>query len=86
MKQKEQLTNEDIGQKFENQFDLVNYAISLASSLIKTGRDPYVKTHTENPALQILEEITAGKDQGGDTVDETIFVSEINQAQEALAK
>lgn len=57
------LTNEKISKKFNNQFDLVNYAIKLAGDMIETGRSPRVKMQTENPALLILEEIAEGKDQ-----------------------
>lgn len=56
------LTNEQIGKNFNNQFDLVNYAIKLATNMIQTGREPRVKMSTENPALLILEEIAEGKD------------------------
>ena len=57
------LTNEEISKKFGNQFDLVNYAIGLATNMIQTGREPRVKLNTENPALLILEEIAEGKDK-----------------------
>ena len=66
------LTNEEISKRFSNQFDLVNYAIGLASSMIQTGRSPRVKMSTENPALLILEEIAEGKD----TFEETISSKE----------
>jgi DNA-directed RNA polymerase subunit K/omega len=56
------LTNEEISKKFNNQFDLVNYAIKLATNMIQTGREPRVRMNTENPALLILEEIAEGKD------------------------
>lgn len=57
------ITNEALKKKFVNQFELVSYAISLAENMILTGRDPRVKTETQNRAMQILEEIGAGKDQ-----------------------
>ncbi len=56
-------TNEDLTKRFKNNFDLVNYAISLAENMIKTGRDARVKTDTQNRAMQILEEIHQGEDQ-----------------------
>lgn len=62
MEIKDHLTNEIISKRFVNQFDLVNYAISVAEEMIHVGRAPRVKTETENPALQVLEEIAAGKD------------------------
>ena len=42
------LTNEKIIQKFESQFDLVNYAIRLAENMIHSGRDARVKLDCEN--------------------------------------
>ena len=57
------ITNETLKKKFQNQFELVSYAISLAENMIVTGRDPRVKTDTQNRAMQVLEEIVAGKDQ-----------------------
>lgn len=63
MEYKDQLTNENIKKKFKSQFELVNYAIRLAENMIRTGRDPRVKTDVQNRALQILVEINSGKDQ-----------------------
>jgi hypothetical protein len=60
---KEDLTNEELGGKFGNQFDLVNYAIKLADNMIKTGRGPRVKVDIDNPVIMVLAEIEAGKDQ-----------------------
>lgn len=62
METKENLTNEAISKRFDSQFDLVNYAIGVAQDMIHAGRGPRVKTQTENPALQVLAEINAGKD------------------------
>lgn len=62
MDHKEHLTNEKLGGKFTNQFDLVNYAIKLAENMVKSGRAPRVKCDIQNPAVIILEEITVGKD------------------------
>lgn len=59
---KDYLTNEKIRKKFGNQFDLVNYAIKLAENMILTGRDPRVKTDSQNRSLQVLTEILNGKD------------------------
>jgi hypothetical protein len=55
-------TNELLRKKFKNQFELVSYAISLAENLILSGREPRVKIDNQNPALQVLAEIVAGKD------------------------
>jgi DNA-directed RNA polymerase subunit omega len=63
MELKERLTNEEISGKFSNQFNLVNYAISLATDMILSGREPRTTLHSENPAVQALEEIITGKDK-----------------------
>ena len=63
MEFKEQLTNEKIRKKFASQFDLVNYAIRLAENMILTGRDPRVKTDSQNRSLQVLSEIVNDKDR-----------------------
>jgi DNA-directed RNA polymerase subunit omega len=60
------ITNEKLSKKFENNFDLVNYAISLAENMIKTGRETRVKSEVQNRAMLILEEINQGKDQFDD--------------------
>lgn len=59
----EHLTNQQISKKFLNQFDLVNYAIRLVENMIKSGRSPRVKVDVDNPVVQILAEIEAGKDK-----------------------
>ena len=61
--EKEGLTNEKLRKKFKSQFDLVGYAIRLADNMIMTGRGPRVRTETQNPAMQVLAEIAADKDQ-----------------------
>lgn len=63
MKGKEFLTNEVVSKKFNNQFDLVNYAIGLTTQLIKSGRTPRVHADSDNPAVIVIEEMEAGKDQ-----------------------
>lgn len=69
-------TNEKLLQKFRNQFDLVNYAIRLAENMIKTGRDPRVKTDNQNRAMQVLAEINCNKDQFDEIkMDELPFIS-----------
>jgi len=62
MESKDRITTEDLRKKFKNQFDLVNYAIKLAENMILTGRAARVEIDAESRALQILEEISAGKD------------------------
>lgn len=56
------LTNEKVSKRFKSQFELVNYAIRLAANVIKTGRDPRVRTESQNRALQALAEIVADVD------------------------
>jgi len=60
---RDRLTNEELRKKFKSQFELVNYSISLAENMIKSGRGPRVKSDNQNRALNILEEIITGKDQ-----------------------
>lgn len=63
MERKENLTNEKIRKRFISQFDLVNYAISLAANMIQSGRDCRIKMDSQNRAMQILGEIYHEKDQ-----------------------
>lgn len=72
MEFKEQLTNEKIRKKFASQFDLVNYAIRLAENMIQTGRDPRVKTDSQNRSLQVLCEIVNDKDRFDEIIIEEI--------------
>lgn len=60
---KDYLTNEKVRKKFTSQFDLVNYAIKLATNMIMTGRDSRVKIDSQNRAMQVISEILNGKDQ-----------------------
>lgn len=62
MVQRENLTNEKLKNKFPSQFELVGYAIELATNMVHSGRGPRVKTTIENPAVVVLEEINQGKD------------------------
>lgn len=57
------MTNEDIRKKFSSTFELVNYAISLAENMIKSGREARVKSDCQNRAMLVIEEIYAGKDK-----------------------
>jgi DNA-directed RNA polymerase subunit omega len=66
----ERLTNEELAKKFKSNFDLVSYSIKLAENMIKTGRDARVKSDIQNPAMLVIEEILAGKDQF-DALDKT---------------
>lgn len=63
MEAKGRITNEDLGKKFTNLFDLVNYAILLSENIILTGRAPRVRMDVQNPALLALEEINKGVDR-----------------------
>lgn len=78
MEKKEYLTTEKIRQKFGNQFDLVNYAIKLAENMILTGRDPRIKTDSQNRSLQVLGEILSGKDR----LDEIVIPTTVGEQQD----
>lgn len=77
--EKESLTNEKLLNKFINQFELVNYAIKLAENMIRTGRAPRVRTDTQNSSLNVLAELTAGKD----VLEEIIYTEVISEADAA---
>lgn len=77
MDPKDFLTNEKVCKKFKSQFELVNYAISLASNMIQSGRESRVKTESQNKAMQVLTEILQDKDQFDD-----IVIPEANQNQD----
>lgn len=80
------ITNEKLSKKFENNFDLVNYAISLAENMIKTGRDSRVKSDVQNRAMLILEEINQGKDHFDDIFDTDDFRRSIDYAHSPLSQ
>lgn len=71
---RENLTNEKLKDKFPSQFELVGYAIELATNMVHSGRGPRVKTTIENPAVIVLDEITQGKDILDDIPREVVFV------------
>jgi DNA-directed RNA polymerase subunit omega len=56
------LTNEQLLKRFKNQFELVRYAIKLAESEIKSGRDAYGPIDSDNVAHRVLSDIVAGQD------------------------
>ena len=62
MKFEENLTNESLTKRFNNQFELVRYAISRARNAILSGRDPQVKSETQNLSAKVLVEIGLGID------------------------
>lgn len=70
MEKHEKLTNEKLKEKFSSQFDLVNYAIRIAEDMIITGREPRVNTEELNRAYQVLLEISQGKDQLPEEIEE----------------
>jgi len=74
---KDYLTNEKVSKKFVSQFELVNYAIKLATNMIHTGRDSRVKSDSQNRSMQILNEILNDKDVFDDIVE--VDEGEINQ-------
>jgi hypothetical protein len=73
---KENLTNEKVKKKFSSQFELVNYAIKLATNMIMTGRDCRVKIDSQNRAMQILSEILNDKDHFDEIVEEAVTALE----------
>lgn len=60
---KDFLTNEKLAKRFKNMFELVNYSIRIAEELLKSGREPRVRTEIQNPMYQVLLEIVNDKDQ-----------------------
>ena len=60
---KDQLTNEKLLKRFNNQFELVRYAIQLAENTIRSGREPDVWTDSQNISFMILAEIAANKEE-----------------------
>jgi hypothetical protein len=56
------LTNEQLGKRFTNSFELVNHAIELGKIMIRSGRPCRVPTPVQNTAYQLLLEVVAGKD------------------------
>lgn len=66
MKFEENLTNEVLTKRFANQFELVRYAIARARNAILAGRDPQVRSETQNLSAKVLVEIGLGIDQFDD--------------------
>lgn len=62
MEYKECLTNEQLLRRFGNQFDLVRYAIDIATGQIRAGRDQIGFFDTDNVAHQVLGDIAAGRE------------------------
>jgi hypothetical protein len=67
---KQSLTIEMLGNKFDSHFELVNYAIQLTKNLVESGRECRVPTRVQNPAYWVLLEISSGKDQLEDIIEE----------------
>jgi len=70
MKFEENLTNETLTKRFDNQFELVRYAIARARNAILAGRDPQVRSETRNLSAKVLVEIGLGIDQYDDVEEE----------------
>jgi DNA-directed RNA polymerase subunit omega len=83
---KDNFTNEKLSKKFVSQFDLVNYAIRLAENMIRTGRDPRVKTEFQNRSMQILAEIAQDKDQFDEIPEDIVEFEENAQRQSHQAE
>lgn len=69
-KRKASLTNETIAKKFPSIFELVNYSIRLAENMIKTGRDPRVKSESNNKALLVIDEIAQNVDKFDEIIEQ----------------
>lgn len=65
----ENLTNEGIMKRRESTFDLVNYAIKVAENMIQSGREPMVRTHSQNVPMYVLAEIANHKEVFADIVE-----------------
>lgn len=57
------LTNEKLVKKFDNLFDLVNYAISCAEQRVRSGKEPGLYADIQNTATLVLQDISEGKAQ-----------------------
>ncbi len=80
MENSKQFTNEELSKKFKNNFDLVNYAISLAENMIQSGREPRVRRpDMQNRAMLILEEIKEGKDVFVEIPEEGVKAQEFHE-------
>ena len=64
MEKKKDLTNEYLAKKFENNFKLVGHAISVATDMIKSGRDSKIRhsEYQQNKAMLVFEEIKIAED------------------------
>lgn len=51
------ITNEQLNDRFENAFTLVNYAINMARNMVARGEEFH-----SNPANEVLEKIVEGRD------------------------
>ncbi len=58
MSLKNTLTNEKLCKRFDNPFDLVNYAISLTRKIVNRGEEL-----DTNPVNDVLEAIASGTDR-----------------------
>ncbi len=54
---KHTLTNQKLGERFDNAFTLVNFAIGIAKGLISRGEEL-----PQNPATMVLEAIAENRD------------------------
>lgn len=71
------LTNEGIMKRRERStFDLVNYAIKVAENMIHSGREPVVRTHSQNIPMYVLAEIANNKEIFADIVQRRSYAEE----------
>lgn len=57
---KDCLTNEQLLKRFKNQFELVRYAIEVATGEIHASRDQFGLVDVDNVAYQALSDIAGG--------------------------
>lgn len=79
MSKHEHLTNERLRNMFENQFELVNYAIKLAEHFISSGKEPFANQNNQNLASKILRLIVSGKDRYREVQNEQTFIDQIER-------
>ena len=70
---KDCLTNEMLHKRFKSQFDLVRYAIKLATHKVQLDKDsPFPEL--ENVATEVLDEIAEGLDEDITVFEEPVFL------------
>ncbi|MCB1181144.1 MAG: hypothetical protein KDK55_03870 [Chlamydiia bacterium] len=71
MATKNALTNQKLGERFENAFTLVNYAIEMAKTLVQKGEEL-----SQNPANIVLDAIAENRDLPGSLEEKKMVFSD----------